>query len=157
MKKLITFLLFTFASINCYSQEFAEKVANKFYSIIDSSGRMDCCEKVSGGLTINYSYSTFELPIQSNGDIIKQYYSQIMDSVIIDEVVKDLVKSYTEVPSKYKSKITKTCFGVRTKTNIEQKNKNGLYFATGKVQFSFSFQIDDPIKRNIFKRMFNIF
>ena len=156
MRKIITTLLIV-VSTNLSAQDWAEKVAKRFYSTIDSSRKLDCCDKTSSAISIDYVYSTFELPIQSTDDIINRYYNQALDSVIIDDVVKDLVASYNKIPNKYKNNFTKTCFNIDTKTEVNQKYNSDLYFVEGKVHFTFSFQTEKPIKRNIFKRLFNTF
>ena len=154
MRKLITTLLIV-ASSNCLAQDWAEKIAKKVYSTIDSSKKLDCCDKTSGAITIDYTHNNYELPMDSH-DFLDPYYTQVMDSVTIDQIAKDLIESYYKIPKKYRNKFTKSCFNIETNTQVSRGYQSDLLFVEGKVHFVFSFQADKPYKINLFKRIFGV-
>ena len=157
MRKFITtLLLLLFVSVSTFGQDWAESVSKKFYSKIDPLKKLDCCDKLSGAMSIDYTHLNYEFPLQSSENLIGDYYSQVMDSATIDIIVKDMVDSYYEIPKKFRDDIVRSCFNIDTKTTIENKYNSDLYFVEGKVHFSFMFQTNKPYKRNIFKRLFGI-
>ena len=155
MRKFITTLLIVVSS-NCFAQDWADRVTKKFYSTIDPKKKLECCDKLSGAMSIDYTHTNYELPLQSTDNVIGEYYTQVMDSATTDEIVKEMVNSFYKIPKKFRDDIARSCFNIDTKTNIENKYDSDLYFVEGKVHFSFMFQTAKPYKRNIFKRIFGI-
>lgn len=155
MRKIITTILL-FITSNVFAQDWAEKIAKRFYSTIDSSRKLDCCDKTSGAISIDYTHMSYEMPYDSPNDAVSLYYSQVMDSTTIEGIVNDLVKSYNSIPRKYKSDFNKSCFNIETKTQVSQNYNSELLFLEGKVHFVFSFQGKKPYKRSWLKKLFGI-
>jgi hypothetical protein len=96
MRKFITTLLI-FVSTNTFGQDWAQTISRKFYSTIDPQKKLDCCDKLSGAMSIDYTHSNYEFPIQGSENLLGNYYSQVMDSSTIDAIVKDMVNSYYQI------------------------------------------------------------
>jgi hypothetical protein len=154
MRKITTIILIL-VSTNCIAQDWAEKIAKNFYSTIDSSKKLDCCDKTSGAITIDYTHNNYELPMDSH-DFLDPYYSQVMDSSTIEEISKDLIKSYYRIPKKYRDNFTKSCFNIETNTQVSRGYQTDLLFVEGKVHFVFSFQTKVPYKRTWLKKLFGV-
>lgn len=158
MKKILTFLLIL-VSTNLIAQnrDWQDEITRKFYSKIDSSRSFNCCDKVGNKATncisIEYTFPTYQLPYNSTQGVFENYYTDVVDSLIIDVIVEDLVDCYNKIPKKLRSKFTKTCFGINTETKIEHGYKSDLFFVGGEIHFVFNFQMDKPHKRNIFMKL----
>lgn len=155
MKKILTLLLF-FVSTNTFAQDWAEKISKKFYSTIDSSKKLSCCDRVNNCISISYEFPTYEMPYNSPEEIFDQHYNEVIDSLTINTIVKDLVGCYNKIPKKFRTKFTKSCFSIDTKTEVSHGYQGELFFAEGKIYFVFSFQMDKPFKRNIFMKLHDL-
>lgn len=152
MRKFITSLLII-TSTNCIAQDWAEYIAKKFYSTIDSSKKLDCCDKSNGAITIDYTHNNYELPFDSR-DFLDPYYSQVMDTSTMNQIANDLIQSFYRIPKKYRDKFKKSCFNIETNTQVSRGYQTDLVFVEGKVHFVFSFQGEKPYKRTFFKKLF---
>ena len=155
MKKILT-ALFLILSICSMGQTWQDKIASKFYSRIDSSKKLDCCDKVNSALNLEYDFFTYEMPYNSVSEVFDTHYNTFMDSSMIETIVDDLVKGYNKIPKKIRSKFKKSCYNIETKTYVSQKLTSDLVFGDGKIHFNFSFQSDKPYKRCWFKKLFGI-
>lgn len=154
MRKIITSLLLL-VSTNCVAQDWADRIAKRFYSTVDSSKKLECCDKTSNAITIDYTHTIYELPMDSY-DFLDSYYTQVMDSSTIEQIAKDLIESYYRIPKKFRNKFTKSCFNIETNTQVSRGYQTDLIFVEGKVHFVFSFQAEKPYKRNFIKRLFGV-
>jgi hypothetical protein len=153
MKKIITSTLF-FLSTSVFSQTWQEKIANKFYSTIDSSKKLECCDTKNLAYCLDYTFTTFEIPYNSYQEVFDNHYESIIDSSTISLIVEDLLKTYKKIPKKFRNNFRRTCFLIETKTEVSRKFKSDLIFAEGKVNFEFSFQSDKPYKIPWYKKLF---
>ena len=155
MRKIITTLLLL-VSLNVSAQDWANKIAKRFYSTVDTSKKLDCCDKTSNAISIDYTHVLYEMPYEASDDFLNNYYSQVMDSTTIETIVNDLLKSFNKIPDKYKNNFTKSCFNIETETKVSRNYNSDLVFVEGKVHFTFSFQANKPYKRTLIKKLFGI-
>jgi hypothetical protein len=155
MKKILT-IISLFVATNANSQNWQDKIAKRFYSTIDSSKKLECCDSHSPVLSINYVISTYELPYNSASEVLERYENDVIDSLYIQDVVDELVKSYKKLPKRIKSKITRSCYGIETTTQITRNLESDLVWAEGKISMTINFQTNENYKRSWFKRLFGI-
>jgi len=155
MKTFLTSLLISVSSV-CLSQDWQNKIASKFYSTIDSNRTFECCDKNNQAISIDYTYSTYEMPYTSPQEVFDNHFNQVIDSVTIAQIVSDLVKSYKKIPKRFRKNFTKSCFNIETTTKVFRYMNGEIYFTEGEVHFVFSFQMDKPYKRSFLKKMFGV-
>ena len=155
MRKILT-IISLFVTTSASSQNWQDKIAKRFYSSIDSSKKLECCDSHNPALSINYEISTYELPYNSPSEVLERYENDVMDSLYIQDIVNELVKSYKKLPKRIKSKIVRSCYGIETTTQITRSLERDLVWAEGKILMTINFQMDEKYKRSWFKRLFGI-
>ena len=155
MKKILT-SVFLLVSTLTFGQTWNDKIARKFYSRIDSGKTFDCCDDHNRAITLDHTFTTYEMPYNSVSQAFDEHYEFVMDSLTIETIVDDLVKSYNKIPKKLRDKFTRSCYSMETKTQVSENLNSDILFVDGQIHFNFSFQMKTPYKRNIFKRMIGI-
>lgn len=155
MKTFLTLILFSLSTI-CIGQDWQTKIASKFYSKIDSGRTFECCDKNNNAISIDFTYSTYEMPYTSPLEVFDNYYNQVIDSTTIVEIVNSLAKSYNKIPKRFRKNFTKSCYNIETTTKVFRYMNGEIYFTEGDIHFVFSFQMDKPYKRSKLKKMFGV-
>lgn len=156
MKKiLIIFSLFF--SLDSFGQDWCDRIAGRFYSRIDSSKSLKCCEPKVDGLTIEYNLSLYELPYSSSKEACENYYTDVVDSMYIDMMVDQLVISYNKMPSRIRNRIRKSCYDIDMVSKTTSSLNSQLIWVEGNLSLRFNFQLDRPYKRSFIKKIFGIF
>jgi len=156
MKSFLTILILVI-SLPLFGQEWKDSVAKKFYTKIDPLRKLDCCDKNSNCISVKYNFPTYELPYNSGTHALEKHFLIVIDSIMVEDIVSDLVKTYNNIPSKLRNNFTKSCYTIETELKIiENLTSSGLVFADGEVHFFFSFQMDKPYNRPAWKKLFGL-
>jgi hypothetical protein len=143
-------------SVNLFAQDTYRKYATKFYSRIDSSRRLQCCDSGYNGIYIVCEIPLLEFPY--SGLDIKDYEERHSDDGYVDSYVDDLVDAYNKIKPSLRSKITKSCYSMSVDYRINQDlTFSGLYWIEGSLRVKFSFQSEDkdfalPWYKKLFRR-----
>ena len=140
-----------------FGQNWKDSVAKKFYTRIDPLRKLDCCDKNSNCISVRYHFPTYEMPYNSGTESVENYFTNVIDSMEIEDIVSNLVKTYNKIPSKLRNNFTKSCYIVETEMKItENLTGSGLVFTEGEIHFFFGFQMDKPYNRPAWKKLFGL-
>ncbi len=142
MKKiLLLFFIFCLTQIG-YSQNGYHKFAQYFYSQIDSSKKLVCCDSNHYGFALIYEIPLMEFPYDELD--LKNYEERNSDDDFIKMYVSDLVESYNKLKPSVKDRITKSCYTLKVDYVINKDlTHDGLYWVEGKLKFKINFQGED--------------
>jgi len=155
MKKFFI-LIFLFLSFQSYGQKGFTKYASKFYSIIDSTHKLDCCDSCSYGISITYEIPLLEFPYDKVD--LEDYESKHTDDDFMNAYIDNLVEAYYKIKPSIRNKITKSCYTIKTNFDINRDVTNdGFYWVEGTLTIKFIFQTDDknfskPWWKKLFKK-----
>jgi hypothetical protein len=142
MKKIIFVLILAFP-FNVFGQESFYKLSSKFYSLIDSSHKLKCCDSAFSGITLTYDIPLYEIP-QSIVDL-KEYEEQISNGDYLDFYAHNLADGYYNIKPSMRRKITKSCYKMSVDYKIHQDfTGESLYWVEGNLRIKIIFQSDDP-------------
>lgn len=115
-------------------------IAQKFYTKIDPMKNLGCCDSCKGGIKIKYEIPLYQYPQFDKLDL-EAYENQVMDEGYIEFAVSELQKNYYELRQSTRNKITRSCFTIKEKYNIEHdRTGSGIYWVEGKLIVTFTFQ-----------------
>jgi len=141
MRKI--FILFSFFICSLSFGQGYYEIPNKFYPRIDSMRTLDCCDSGYSSIKIIYDIPLYEYPIFDNLDI-KEYEMKVMDESYVDILVQNLVDAYYEISPSKRKEISKSCFKIKEKYNIEfDKTGANIYWVEGILTITFIFQSED--------------
>jgi len=97
------------------------------------------------------------MPYNSSTEAVEKHFTNVIDSMTVEDIVSNLVKTYNKIPSKLRNKFTKSCYIVETELKItENITGSGLAFTEGEVHFFFGFQMDNPYNRPFWKKILGL-
>lgn len=138
---LLLFLLFCL-TLDGYSQNGYHKFAQYFYSQIDSSKKLVCCDSNHYGFALIYEIPLMELPYDELD--LKDYEERNSEDELVKMYASDLVESYEKLNPSIKDKITKSCYTLKVDYVINKDvTCDGLYWVEGKLKIKITFQSDD--------------
>jgi hypothetical protein len=154
MRKIII-LIFLFISANSLAQEGFFKVPARFYSIIDSTHKLQCCDSSYHGYGLSYEIPLYELPYDKLD--IDDYVFNVTQDGYLDSYVQDLVDAYYKMKPSIRKQMTKSCFKLKTDYKVNHDiTADGNYWIEGTLKITIHFQSDDkyfgyPWWKKIFK------
>lgn len=137
------FILFSlFLASDLLGQDTYDKYVSKFYSRIDSTRKLQCCDSNYHGFSLSYDIPLLELPYEKLD--LEDYEKRNLDDSYLESYVEYLVESYYKLKPSIRDKVTKSCYSLKIDYKIEKDlTYDGLYWVEGTLKIRFSFQSED--------------
>lgn len=140
MKKLLFVILF-FISFSSYSQDWSKDITGNFYSRIDPSKSLQCCDTSKNKEIIKISFLLPEMVYFREGFNINQYYEEMMTKEKINEISSKLVATYYRKYSDKKIKtFKKSCYMVFVSNNLQDDITCDVIYLVGRVYLTIKFE-----------------
>jgi hypothetical protein len=140
MKKLL-FVLFFFISFSSFSQDWSKKIVGNFYSRIDPSKSLQCCDTSKNKEMIKVSFLLPEMVYSRDSFNINQYYGEMMTKEKIDEVSSKLVATYYRKYSDKKIKtLKKSCYTIYISNNVQDDITCDVIYIVGRIYLTIKFE-----------------
>jgi len=141
MKNILS-LFFIFLASNICAQTGYENFAKLFYSKIDSSHKLVCCDSNHYGFSLIYEIPLMEIPYDELD--LKDFEIINSEDSYVEMYVDDLVHFYEKIKPSTRDKITKSCYTLNVDYNINKDvTRDGLYWVDGTLKIKVFFQADD--------------
>ena len=140
MKSILTISIILITNF-CFAQsDFYTRIVKKFYSKIDSSRNLGCCDSSKMSYTTTYKIPLPEYPIFDKLDI-QEYESKVMDDDMIELITMDLVSFYNKIKPSIRNNITKSCYKIKEHYTVEcDRTGSHIYWVEGYLIISFTYQ-----------------
>jgi hypothetical protein len=143
MKNILLSFLFLGTITNLFGQNDYQKFVNKFYSKIDSTKQLKCCDSNHHGFSLVYEIPLMELPYDKVD--LKDFEERNSDDDYVNSYVDDLVEAYYKVKPSIRKQITKSCYHLDVDYKINKNiAQDGFYWIEGNLKIKISFQGEDP-------------
>ena len=137
-KIFFTTLLFISSNL-VFGQEGYKKLPARFYSLIDSTHKFNCCDSGYSGISLTYEIPLYELPYSIID--LKEYEDFQMAGNYIDSYVQDLVDAYFRIKPKIRNQITKSCYKLDVDYKISKDlTDDGYFWVEGTLKIKITFQ-----------------